>query len=148
MPTDTVTAIPTKRSRCYLVYAIAPKGTRAIDANAAINAMTADKKLPLALWHDHFIKEAGGCIIFYVANQEEQSALFNSEHLQGWKVDFRPLIFSFSPAAFDAQTSYTLKNYRQTDWETLRHEERPDYGKRNTVQEAETAQEESTEDVE
>lgn len=141
MKSDNITAIATKRPRCYLVYALAPKGTKARAANDAINAMTADATLPLALWHDHFIKEAGGCIIFYVANQEKQQALFQSQHLAGWQVDFRPLIFSFSPSAFDAQTSFTLKNYRHSDWESLRQQERPDYGARNVAQEAETAEE-------
>lgn len=131
----------TKKPRCYLLYALAPKTVRAAEANRAINAMTADTSLPLALWHDHFIGQAGGCILFYVATPEEQDALIASKHLQGWQVDYRPLIYSYSPAAFDAQTSYTLKNYRQTDWDDLRQHERPAYGTRNTQQEADTGKE-------
>ena len=134
-------AVPTKKPRCYLVYALAPAGVKAAKANATVNAMTADPDLPLALWHDHFIGEAGGCILFYVETQQEQKALFESQHLMGWQVDYRPLVFSFSPSAFDAQTAFTLKSYRATNWEDLRGQERPNYGERNVAQEAETAKE-------
>lgn len=138
---NTSTTIPTKKARCYLVYALAPNGVKAKEANRVINEMSADASLPLALWHDHFIGQAGGTIIFYAETQAEQQALFENQHLQGWQVDYRPLVFSFSPSAFDAQISYTLKNYRSTDWETLRNSERPNYGnygERDLSQEAET----------
>ncbi len=136
-----VRAIPTRKPRCYLVYALAPQGVRAAEANRMINDMTADSDLPLALWHDHFIGQAGGCIIFYVENQEQQKALFANQHLAGWDVDYRPLVFSFSPSAFDAQTAFTLKQYRATDWAELRTKERPNYGARNVNQEAESGEE-------
>ena len=141
MTSKTVRAVPTKKPRCYLVYALAPEGVRAAEANRLVNKMTADKTLPLALWHDHFIGQAGGSMIFYVENPAQQQALFEGEHLKGWQVDYRPLVFSFSPSAFDAQTGFTLQNYRDTDWKTLRDSERPDYGERNVVQEAETGEE-------
>ena len=141
MDSTQVRAVPTKKPRCYLIYALAPQGVGAAKANQIINEMTADPLLPLALWHDHFIGQAGGSIIFYVENQEQQKALFENQHLQGWHVDYRPLVFSFSPSAFDAQTSFTLKNYRATDWEELRRKERPNYGERNANQEAETGEE-------
>lgn len=136
-----ITAVPTKKPRCYLVYALAPEGVRAAEANRAINEMTADEQLPLALWHDHFIGQAGGSIIFYVESRAEQKALFDSHHLSGWQVDYRPLVFSFSPSAFDAQTGFTLKTYRAADWEELRGKERPNYGERNVNREAETGEE-------
>lgn len=134
-------AVPTRKPRCYLVYALAPEGLSAARANAALNALTADPALPLALWHDHFIGEAGGCILFYVTCQAEQKVLFENEYLLGWQVDYRPLVFSFSPSAFDAQTAFTLKRYRATDWQELRTKERPNYGAREVGQEAETGKE-------
>ena len=134
-------AIPAKKARCYLVYALAPQSIKAKEANRIINEMTHDKSLPLALWHDHFIGDAGGSIIFYVKTPAEQEALFNSKHLVGWQVDYRPLVFSFSPSAFDAQISFTLKTYRDTDWQTLRETNRPTYGERNLSEEAETGKE-------
>jgi len=131
-------AIATKKARCYLIYALAPENIKAKEANRIINEMTADASLPLALWHDHFIGQAGGTIIFYVETQDEQVALFNNKHLEGWQVDYRPLIYSFSPSAFDAQIGFTLKNYRATDWQELRNQDRPNYGERNLSEEAET----------
>lgn len=131
-------AIKTSRARCYLVHAIAPDGLTARQANDAINALVADEKMPLALWHDHFLGGPGGCVIFYVENEEQQHTLFGNLHLEGWDVEYRPMVFSFSPAAFDAQIGYTLMNYRSTDWDSLRTENRPDYEGRNVQNEAET----------
>jgi hypothetical protein len=114
---------------------------RAVEANRAINSMIGDPRLPLALWHDHFLGDPGGCVVFYVENKDQQTALFESHHLIGWKVHYRPMIFSFNPAAFDAQIGYTVKTYGKADWDELRRENRPDYGDRNVQSEAETAQE-------
>jgi hypothetical protein len=43
-------------------------------------------------------------------------------------------------AAFDEQTAFTLRAYREVDWEALQKEKRPSYG-RDPAREAETAQE-------
>jgi len=132
-------AIPTKRSRCYLVYALAPPGIKASEANRTINEMIGDNELPLALWHDHFLAGPGGCIIFFVENESEQQALFNNRYITDWEVDYRPMVFSFNPAAFDAQIDYTLQNYGRKNWHELRQESKPDYVQRDTRREAETA---------
>ncbi len=131
----------TRKPRCYMVYAMAPERTKPAEANRMINEMATDDALPLALWHDHFIGDKGGTIIFYVENQAELNALFDHDHLDGWHVDYRPLIFSFSPGAFDAQTSYTLKAYGNTEWDALREQDRPDYGGRNLSEEANSGEE-------
>jgi len=55
-------------------------------------------------------------------------------------VEYRPMIFSYSPSAFDEQVAFTLKAYRDVNWENLQQEKRPAYG--NAAREAETAQEE------
>lgn len=133
--------IPAARSRCFMVYALAPDGLSASDANSTINAMIGDDALPLAVWHDHFLGGPGGCIVFYVENEQQQEALFSNNYLAGWKVDYRPMVFSFSPSAFDSQIGYTLQAYSNTNWEKLRRENRPDYGGRNVQAEAETAEE-------
>ena len=133
------TAVPTKKPRCYLVYALAPGTLSAAEANRTLNAFVADASLPLALYHDHFIGERGGVALFYVATPEEQTALFSSRHLRDWQVNFRPLIFSFSPSAFDEQIAFTLEQYRDEDWGTLQREKRPAYG--NPREEAEMASE-------
>ena len=67
-------------------------------------------------------------------------ALMLQHHLRGWHVDLQPLIFSRSPAGFDEQTAFTLRAYRELDWEAFQRDKRPAYG--NPDREAETAEEE------
>jgi len=124
-----------------MVYALAPQGMSASNANSTINAMIGDAGLPLALWHDHFLGGPGGCVVFHVENQQQQQALFENTYLTDWKVDYRPMVFSFSPSAFDAQIGYTVKAYSNGDWTELREQSRPDYGGRDVQAEAESAQE-------
>lgn len=128
------------KPRCFLLYALAPEGMPAADANRILNTFIGDPALPLALFHDHFIGQPGGVVIFFVETPQERDALLAQTYLQGWHVDIQPLIFSHSPAAFDEQTAFTLQAYRGVSWETLQKEQRPAYG--NPGREAETAQEE------
>jgi len=128
-----------QKPRCFLLYALAPEGVRAAEANRILNAFIADVALPLAIFHDHFIGQPGGLIIFYVETAEERDALLTQKNLDGWQVDIQPLIFSHSPSAFDEQIAFTLKAYRGVDWELLQKDKRPAYG--NPSREAETAQE-------
>ena len=128
-----------QKPRCFLVYALAPENLPAAEANQIFNYFIGDRNLPLALYHDHFIGQPGGLAIFYVDNPEARNALLNQKHLDGWKVDYQPLIFSYSPSAFDEQIAFTLKAYRGLDWEDLQKEQRPSYG--DPKLEAETAEE-------
>lgn len=128
-----------RNPRCILLYAMAPPGLSAPEANQAINNLVADKSLPLALFHDHFIGEPGGIAIFYTENEAQRRALMEQGYLEGWKVELRPLIFSFSPAALDEQIDFTLRAYRDASWAVLRSEQRPSYG--DPRREAESAEE-------
>ena len=83
MVADEKVVIPAAKARCYHVYALAPEGMRAAEANRVINSMISDQRLPLALWHDHFLGDPGGCIVFYVENKDQQTALFENPHLEG-----------------------------------------------------------------
>lgn len=127
------------KARCFLLYAIAPGGLPASEANRILNAFIGDPTLPLAIFHDHFIGQPGGLVIFYVETTAERDALLAQTYLTGWNVEIQPLIFSHSPSAFDEQIAFTLRAYRGMDWETLRKEQRPSFG--NPSREAETAQE-------
>lgn len=127
------------KPRCVLVYAVAPAGLSARETNDVFNAFVADRSLPLVLFHDHFLGVRGGVAVFYVSSQEERDRLEASTVLDGWKVDFHPLIFSFSPSAFDEQIGYTMQAYRDADWSAMQQEKRPTYT--NPVLEAETAEE-------
>jgi len=127
------------KPRCFLVYALAPSTIPAREANRAFNEFIADPSLPLPLFHDHFIGQPGGIALFFVDGPSARDSLLATSHLSGWDVDIRPLIFSYSPAAFDEQIAFTLRAYRGLAWETVRREERPSYG--NPAREAETAEE-------
>jgi hypothetical protein len=129
-----------RKPRCFLLYAIAPPEMPAAEANRILNAFIGDPALPPALFHDHFIGEPGGIVIFYVQTTGERDALLSQTDLNGWRVEIQPLIFSHSPSAFDEQIAFTLRAYRGVSWETLQKEQRPSYG--NPSREAETAEEE------
>ncbi|MBI5842839.1 MAG: hypothetical protein HZB19_22330 [Chloroflexi bacterium] len=129
------------KPRCFLVYALAPDGLTAREANLTFNKFVGDRSLPLVIFHDHFIGQPGGIAIFYIQTPEERGLLLNQKHLDGWQVEYQPLIFSYSPSALDEQTAYTLSAYRGVDWASLQKEERPSYG--NPAREAETAEEDS-----
>ncbi|MCH7586716.1 MAG: hypothetical protein IIC78_01570 [Chloroflexi bacterium] len=128
-----------KKARCFLVYAKAPEDLPALEANRKFNEFVSDRSLPLILFHDHWIGQAGGVAIFYTETGEEREALFDQSHLEDWHVHFQPLIFSYSPAAFDEQIAYTLRAYRGVDWATLRDQHRPAFG--DPDREAQTAEE-------
>ena len=128
------------RPRCFLLYAIAPDDLPASEANRILNAFIGDPTLPLAIFHDHFIGQPGGLVLFYVETTQERDALLAQTYLEGWHVEIQPLIFSHSPSAFDEQIAFTLRAYRGVDWETLQKEQRPSFG--NPSREAETAEEE------
>lgn len=125
--------------RCFLLYALAPDGLQASEANRILNAFIADPSLPLAIFHDHFIGQPGGLVVFYVETTRERDALLAQTYLAGWRVEVQPLIFSRSPSAFDEQIAFTLRAYRGMDWERLQKEQRPSFG--NPGREAETAEE-------
>jgi len=129
-----------QKPRCFLLYGLAPNGLPAAEANRILNTFIGDPALPLAIFHDHFIGQPGGVILFYVETPEERDALLAQKYLEGWHVEIQPLVFSHSPAAFDEQIAFTLRAYRGVSWETLQKEKRPSYG--NPSREAETAQEE------
>ena len=129
-----------RKPRCFLLYALAPGDMPAAEANRILNECIGDPALPVAIFHDHFIGQPGGIVIFYVETAEERDALLAQTYLDGWQVDIQPLIFSRSPSAFDEQIAFTLRAYRGVNWETLQKEERPSFG--NPSREAETAEEE------
>jgi hypothetical protein len=129
-----------RKPRCFLVYALAPEGMPAAEANRIFNLFIGDRGLPLPLFHDHFVGQPGGIAIFFVKTPQERDALLDQAFLRGWEVEYQPLVFARSPAAFDEQIAFTLKAYRGAAWKDLRQGERPTYG--NPAREAETAEEE------
>jgi hypothetical protein len=124
-----MTATHFTKPHCFLVYTLAPPSISSAEANRQFNDFVADRSLPLVVFHDHFIGQSGGVAVFFVETASEREALHHSpDSLKGWRVEIRPLIFSYSPAAFDEQIAFTLRRYRGQDWETLQREKRPAYG--------------------
>ncbi len=98
--------------RCFLVYALAPEGTTAREANDRLNEYVADSRRGLSVWHDHFVGVHGGAVVFDVRSQEERDLLDDPGPLAGWQLSVHPLTFSLSAVGFAAQTSFTLESYR------------------------------------
>jgi hypothetical protein len=112
--------------RCFLVHALAPEGMTAREANDRLNEYVADRRRGLAVWHDHFVGEHGGVVVFDVRAGEEQALLDDPGPLHGWRLSVHPLTFSLSAVGFAAQTSFTLERYRDLRLEDLAAAERAD----------------------
>jgi hypothetical protein len=106
-------------SRCHLVYALAPGGVSAREANDLLNAYIADESRGLAVWHDHFVGRHGGAVVLDTRTDEEEARLGDPGPLQGWALSIHPLTFSLSAVGFSAQTSFTLEQYRGVSLEEL-----------------------------
>jgi rhodanese-related sulfurtransferase len=107
------------RGRCHLVYAVAPPGTSAREANDLLNEYVADRSRGLAVWHDHFVGEHGGAVVLDVRDDDEQARLAEPGPLEGWELSLHPLTFSLSAVGFAAQTSFTLEGYRDVSLDEL-----------------------------
>jgi hypothetical protein len=105
--------------RCHLVYALAPAGTSGRDANDLLNEYVADKERGLAVWHDHFIGEHGGAVVFDVRTDRHLARLDDPGPLAGWQIAVHPLTFALTAVGFAAQTSFTLEQYRGVRLEEL-----------------------------
>ena len=105
--------------RCHLVYALAPTGTSARQANDLLNEYVADRSRGLAVWHDHFVGEHGGAVVLEVHDEQEEARLEEPGPLEGWHLSSHPLTFSLTGIGFSAQTSFTLEQYREVSLEQL-----------------------------
>jgi hypothetical protein len=106
-------------ARCHLVYALAPPGASARQANDLLNEYVADRSRGLAVWHDHFVGERGGAVVLEVRDEQEEARLAEPGPLEGWAVSSHPLTFSLTGVGFSAQTSFTLQQYREVSLEQL-----------------------------
>jgi hypothetical protein len=97
---------------CYFVYATAPTGVRARDANDALNAYVADGSHGIAVVHDHFTgRPHGGFAIVFPRNKHELERLNDQGPLEGWEIHCHRLVFALTPVGFDAQMAFTLDRY-------------------------------------
>ena len=106
---------PEPRSRCFLVYAVAPEAMSARDANELLNAYIGEKGRGQIVSHDHFVgKPHGGFAVFEVRDEIEEATLADPGPLEGWEITSRPLTFSLTAFGFVAQADFTLRNYGGT----------------------------------
>ena len=117
---------PEPRSRCFLVFAVAPDGMSASDANDLLNRYIGEPGRGQIVTHDHFIgKPHGGFAVFEVSTDEEQAKLADPGPLEGWELTSRPLTFSLTAVGFVAQADFTLRNYGGTSLDELEASEQP-----------------------
>jgi hypothetical protein len=105
--------------RCHLVYALAPEGTSARDANELLNEYVAERDRGLAVWHDHFVGEHGGAVVLDVRSEREVARLQEPGPLEGWQIAVHPLTFALTAVGFEAQIAFTLEQYRGVRLEEL-----------------------------
>jgi hypothetical protein len=120
---------PEPKSRCFLVYALAPEGMTAREANDLLNEYIGESGRGQIVSHDHFIGHPhGGFAVFEVRSEDEEAKLGDPGPLAGWELTPRPLTFSLTAIGFVAQADFTLKNYGGTSLAELEQAEQP--GKR------------------
>ena len=106
-------------SRCHFVYALAPSGVSASEANDLLNDYVADRSRGLAVWHDHFVGEHGGAVVLDTRDDDEEARLADPGPLEGWQLTTHPLTFALTAVGFSAQIAFTLENYCGTSLEEL-----------------------------
>jgi hypothetical protein len=117
---------PEPRSRCFLVYAVAPEGMSAREANDLLNGYIGEDGRGLIVSHDHFVgKPHGGFAVFEVRDETEEAKLVDLGPLEGWTISIHPLTFSLTAVGFVAQADFTLRNYGGTSLTDLERAEQP-----------------------
>lgn len=112
--------------RCYLVYALAPEGVNARQANELLNDYIGDRSRGLVVYHDHFIGRHGGIAVFEVSSEDQKAKLDDPGQLAGWHIESLPLTFSLTAVGFVAQVDFTLRAYRDVELGTLIEAEEPE----------------------
>ena len=117
------------RSRCFLVYALAPEGMSARQANDALNEYIGEsgRGRGLIVSHDHFTgRPHGGFAVFEIGTEEEEAKLADPGPLEGWAITGHALTFSLTAVGFVAQADFTLRNYGGTSLADLEAAEKPE----------------------
>ena len=115
------------RSRCFLVYALAPEGMSASEANDLLNDYIGEPGRGLIVSHDHFTgRPHGGFAVWEVQTEEEEARLADPGALEGWQLTSHALTFSLTAVGFVAQADFTLRNYGGTSLAELERAEEPE----------------------
>jgi hypothetical protein len=102
-----------KDKRCYLLVAYAPSTITIADANLAFNDFIADERRGFVLFHDHFVRPAGGIAIFALETKSQLQALQEPHPLADWAIQCHPLVYANSQTGFLYQADFTMTFYRQ-----------------------------------
>jgi hypothetical protein len=95
-----------------VVYAVAPDGVTARQANELLNEYVADRRRGFVVFHDHFTgKPHGGFAVFDVRDPEAFDLLDDPGPLAGWDVATHALTFSMAATGFAAQMDLTAEEY-------------------------------------
>ena len=116
----------TEKARCHLVYALAPEGVSARQANEQLNEYINEPGRGLIVSHDHFIGRHGGFAVFEVRTEDVEAKLADPGPLMGWEITTHPLTFSLTAVGFVAQADFTLRNYGGASLEELEAAEQPE----------------------
>jgi hypothetical protein len=112
------------RQRCYLVYAVAPDGVTAREANELLNEYVEDRRRGFVIFHDHFTgKPHGGIAVFDVRDQQAYDLLDDAGPLEGWELRTHAFTFSLAATGFAAQMALTAEAYGGKSLDELRTEE-------------------------
>jgi hypothetical protein len=113
--------------RCYLVYALAPAGTSAREANELLNEYISDRRRGIVVFHDHFTGAPhGGVAVFDVPDDVARALLDDPGPLGGWDLRVRGLTFSLAATGFAAQMELTAKEYAGRTMDALAADEPDD----------------------
>jgi hypothetical protein len=118
------------KRRCHLVYALAPAGVNAREANDLLNEYVEDRRRGISVFHDHFTgKPHGGVAVWDVQTKDEEALLSDPGPLAGWDVRTHPLVYAQAATAFAALVHFSLERYAGTSLAQLEAEE--DYDERH-----------------
>ncbi|WP_043933818.1 hypothetical protein [Bacillus sp. EB01] len=108
------------KTRCYLVYGIAPAGINAKEVNYALNQWIKNKAFGKIIYHEHFAnKPLGGIAVFEVNSKDELEFLKKepsdqNSFLFGWNLSYHPMTHSTNTNRFVYQIQYTMSSYGGT----------------------------------
>jgi hypothetical protein len=115
------------KRRCHLVYALAPEGVTARQANDLLNDYVSDRRRGIAVFHDHFTgKPHGGIAVWDVRSEEEAALLDDPGPLEGWDVRTHALMYALASSGFAALIDVNLERYAGTSLARLQAEEEDD----------------------